>query len=73
MNTKQLCDLISVAFMAITSEKDTTVLEETPFGRFPSPLHTEIRNIFKEKIECSEIDALVNHITAIRTGFKAIC
>lgn len=70
MTAKQLCDLISVAFVAITSERDTTVLEKTPLGTFPSPLHMEIRNIFKENIECSEIDALVNHITAIRTGFK---
>ena len=70
MKAKQLCDLISVAFVAITSERDSTIPEKTPLGNFPSPLHMEIRNIFKEEIKCPEIDALVNHITAIRTGYK---
>lgn len=73
VNTKQLCDLISLSILAVMQEEDGTVTNPNPDDSFHwySPVATEVGRILGgDQCSCEVATAINDHIGAIRLGLK---
>lgn len=71
VNTKKLCDLISLAVLAIMEKEDKTVTNTEGEFTWFSPVTMEVGRILGgDQCSCEEAKEINDHIATIRLGMK---